>query len=78
MDRMDSKQAADKLRALADQIEKTDNLQGVAIILPPEGNPSIEIILAGSPQNQQFASYVINQIGLAAAPPAFRGAPGVR
>lgn len=75
---MDSKKAADKLRVLADQIEKTENLQGVAIVLPPDDNPAIEIILAGSPQNQQFATYVINQIGLAAAPATFRGPQGVR
>lgn len=65
---MDSKTAADSLRKLADEVEKTERLQGVAVILPPEPGQPIEIILAGGNITGSFAQYVVSQITASAAP----------
>ncbi len=65
---MDNKAAAQQLRKLADEVEKTERLQGVAVILPPDPGQPIEIILAGGNIAGSFAQYVIQQIGAAAAP----------
>lgn len=73
---MDGKTAADQLRKLADEVEKTERLQGVAVILPPDPGQPIEIVLAGSPLAGSFAQYVMGQIQAAAAPAnqiGFRG-----
>lgn len=73
---MDSKKAADRLRELADQIEKTQNLQGVAIIMPPGNVEPLEIIIAGSEQ-PNFSQYIAARIYESAAAPGLRS-PQIR
>lgn len=65
---MDGKTAAEKLRKLADEVEKTERLQGVAVILPPDPGQPIEIILAGGNLSGSFAQYVVAQITASATP----------
>ncbi len=78
---MDSKKTADRLRELASQVESTADLQGVAIIMPPDNQGGmapiapIVIILAGTPQ-PNFSQYIISQIMGSAAPPGML--PGMR
>lgn len=75
---MDSKAAAEQLRKLADEVEKTERLQGVAVILPPDPGAAIEIILAGGNIAGSFAQYVMGQIQASAAPPNQMGYQGPR
>lgn len=65
---MDAKTAAASLRKLADEVEKTERLQGVAVILPPDPGQPIEIILAGGNIQGSFAQYVMGQIQESASP----------